>query len=81
VKIRVLLFAQAKQLARADFVEVNIDTEPKVSGLRDALGKQYPDLEDLLSRSSIAINQEYAVADDVVPRDAEVAMIPPVSGG
>ena len=81
MKINVLLFAQARQIANADSVELSLKPDARVSDLKAALAGAVPELSDLLSRSSIAVNQQYAVAHDRIPESAEVAMIPPVSGG
>ena len=79
--IKVLLFAQARQIADADSVEVSVESGATVADLKKALAAACPDLSALLSRSSIAIAQKYAVDADVVEEGVEVAMIPPVSGG
>jgi len=81
MELKVLLFAQARQVANADNVIVTVEGGATVADLKDALATAYPDLKDLLSRSSIAVDQKYAVEKDVIEEDSEVAMIPPVSGG
>jgi molybdopterin converting factor subunit 1 len=79
--IKVLLFAQARQIAGADTVTVSVGDRATVAELKHALSNALPDLESLLSRSSIALDQSYAVEDDVIDAEMEVAVIPPVSGG
>lgn len=81
MQVTVLLFAQARQIAGASEVSVNVESTPTVRDLRQQISKQFPQLAELLNRSSIAVNQSYAADDDVVPQGVEVAMIPPVSGG
>ncbi len=52
-----------------------------VGALRRALADAHPPLAPVLARSRIAVDQEFA-ADDAPLRDgAEVAVVPPVSGG
>ena len=79
--IEVLLFAQARQLVGANSTNLVLDSNSDVASLKDALARKHPELTSLLSRSNIAINQQYAAETDSIPNGAEVAMIPPVSGG
>jgi molybdopterin converting factor small subunit len=43
--------------------------------------RAYPELAPILRRAMIAVNTDYAGDDTVIPASAEVACIPPVSGG
>ena len=52
-----------------------------VADLRRALLLHHPGLAPLLARSRIAVDREFADDSAVVPDGAEVAVIPPVSGG
>lgn len=79
--IEVLLFAQARQLVGADSTDLVLDSNCDVASLKEAIARKHPELKSLLSRSNIAINQQYAAETDLIPDGAEVAMIPPVSGG
>jgi molybdopterin converting factor subunit 1 len=81
VKIEVLLFAAARQAAHSDSLVVEMATGADVAGLRSALLTACPELLDLMPSSMVAINHEYALDSTVIPPDAEVALIPPVSGG
>lgn len=81
MKVKVLLFAQAKQIAGVDSIEVEVGDTAKVSDLKSALATAQPELASLLSRSNIALDQKYATDEDELLADVEVAMIPPVSGG
>lgn len=49
--------------------------------VRHAVAAMYPGLAPLLSRSAVAIGDRYALVDEQVPAGADVAIIPPVSGG
>jgi molybdopterin converting factor subunit 1 len=79
--VRVRLFARARDLAGADVVSVELPAGATVAGLRAALGEACPKLGPLLPRSAVAVNEEFA--DDATPitPGAEVALLPPVSGG
>jgi len=81
MKVNVLLFAQARQIAGEDSIEVELESGNTVAELKASLAAARPGLENLLSRSNIALDQKYAVDSDVVSEGSEVAMIPPVSGG
>jgi len=52
-----------------------------VSCIIKALTQQYPELKQLLPSCRIAVNCQYVGPDASVPLGAEVALIPPVSGG
>jgi molybdopterin converting factor subunit 1 len=81
MKVRVLLFALARELAGRGQVELELPEPAAVADVRDALVRAYPALADIVRRSMFAVNQEYRAEGDDVPPDAEVACIPPVSGG
>ena len=49
--------------------------------LRSRLAAECPAIATLLARSTVAIGDRYVTDDSQVPCDADVAIIPPVSGG
>ncbi len=49
--------------------------------LRSRLAAECPTIAPLLARSTVAIGDRYVTDDAQVPCDADVAIIPPVSGG
>jgi molybdopterin converting factor subunit 1 len=81
VKLRVKLFAVARQRAGSDWVEIELPDETTVRQLRGALADQYPPLAELLPHVRFAVNNDYAADTQPIPAAAEVAIIPPVSGG
>jgi molybdopterin converting factor small subunit len=81
MKVAVRLFARARDLAGSDCVSLDVATGGTVGDLRRRLGEVYPSLKSLLHHSAIAVNNEYAGDALVLPADAEVALLPPVSGG
>jgi molybdopterin converting factor small subunit len=78
---RVRLFARAKDLAGADAVTVDVPAGATVAELRRRLGDVCPPLAGLLPRCAIAIGGEFAEDALTLPTGAEVALLPPVSGG
>jgi molybdopterin converting factor subunit 1 len=77
----VRLFARAKDLAGADSVRVDLPPGATVADLRRRLAAEHPALAGLLGRCTIAVNDEFAEDSLTLPGAAEVAVLPPVSGG
>lgn len=78
---RVLLFASAREVAKASEIVVELPDRATVRELKSALVKACPAIERLIGHMAIAINNDYADDLALVPAGAEVAAIPPVSGG
>ena len=81
MRTEVKLFALAKQLAGCETIVVNLPPGAVVADLRRVMGEQCPDLSDLLAHAMFAVNTQYANDESPLPPDAEIACIPPVSGG
>jgi molybdopterin converting factor subunit 1 len=81
MKVRVLLFARARDLAGRDVAEVELPAGATVAALREQLARELPGLSGFVTRCAVAVDGEYAEEEDVVREGAEVAVIPPVSGG
>jgi molybdopterin synthase catalytic subunit len=80
VQVTVLYFAAAREAAGA--AQEKLEPSPTTVGeLRRALVERHPALARVLPRCRIAVNQEMALDADALPAGAEVAIIPPVSGG
>jgi molybdopterin converting factor subunit 1 len=79
--IAVHLFARAKDLAGTDVVRVELPDGSTVSQLRLGLRQLVPTLADLLQRSAIAVNDEFAEPTTTLDGQDKVALLPPVSGG
>ena len=79
--VPIKLFAIARQRLGRDQVEVALKDSATAADLRRALSEQFPALADVLPHIRIAINSSYAADSAVIPTGAEVALIPPVSGG
>ena len=78
--VTVLYFAVAREAAGAGSESLP-EAPPTVAALRSALEARHPGLARILPRCRIAVGQEFAQDGDPVPDGAEVAVIPPVSGG
>jgi molybdopterin converting factor subunit 1 len=81
MKIVVRLFARARDLAGADTLAVELPPGATVAALRKQLAWQCPPLAGLLERSALAVNDEFAGDALALPHGAEIALLPPVSGG
>lgn len=79
--MNVLLFARAKDLIGADRIEVTLSESATVGDLRHNLMDRYPNVAGLVEKSAFAINDEIADDGAPIPAGAEVALLPPVSGG
>lgn len=81
MRARVHLFAVARQRAGRPSVEVDLPDGATVADLKRALRETVPDLAAVLPAARLAVNAEYADDAAPVPPGAEIALIPPVSGG
>ena len=79
--VPIKLFAIARQRLGCDQVEITLDNSATAADLRRALAEQFPAIADVLPHIRIAVNSSYANDATVIPAVAEVALIPPVSGG
>lgn len=81
MNVRVRLFAAARQAAGCDRLEVDMPRGSTIGQLRRRLAEEVPQLCGLVERVMFAIDAEYATDREEIPAHAEVACIPPVSGG
>ena len=79
--IKVLLFATLRDRAGAKAIEVNIPDGATVQDLKTHIASGYPNLKKSMEMVVVSINREFAFDENIIPRGAEVAMFPPVSGG
>ncbi|WP_058306836.1 molybdopterin converting factor subunit 1 [Gracilibacillus massiliensis] len=76
--IEVLLFAQLQEEAGTDRITVDFTTVT-VKQLKEQLRNEYAFQQ--IEESMIAVNESYALDDDIIKAGDTVAIIPPVSGG
>lgn len=79
--LEVLLFARARDLAGAGSLRVEVPDDATISQVRESLAAKCPRLGDLLPRCTLAVDGEFASDHDTIAAGAEVAVLPPVSGG
>lgn len=81
MRLKVRLFAVARQLAGREILTLDLPDGATLSDVRRRLAEEAPRLAAVLGQVRFAIGTEYADEEAVVPEGAEVACIPPVSGG
>jgi molybdopterin synthase catalytic subunit/molybdopterin synthase sulfur carrier subunit len=79
--VSVRLFAVAREIVGADSVDVHVAPGATAREVFQALVKSAPELERVVALSILAIDGEPASDNTRIPSSAEVALIPPVSGG
>ncbi len=80
MKISLLSFGIAKDITGQRFLDVELPAAAVVSDLRLILVERFPRIAELAS-VRLAVNGEYAIEDQPLAENDEVALIPPVSGG
>jgi molybdopterin converting factor subunit 1 len=84
VRLRVLLFAGIRARLGVPHLEVDLPDQaepPTVAQLRRWLADAHPELADAIGHCRVAIDHEFAREHDAIREHAELALIPPVSGG
>jgi molybdopterin converting factor small subunit len=81
MKVRVKLFAVAKELSGCDELSVELPTGATIRDLRGAIIIVSPALARIVPHALWAVGAEYANDDTTLNEKSEVALIPPVSGG
>ena len=79
--IKLLFFATIRDRAGTKSLEMDIPLDMTIQGLKDKLASDIPTLKDSMKSVLVTINREYAFDEAIVPADAEIGMLPPVSGG
>ena len=74
------LFARLRDLA-GPVVALDLPAGATVADLRRVIADAHPAVASLLAVSRVAVNHEFAADVDAIPDGAELAVIPPVSGG
>ena len=81
MKLSVKLFAVAKERAGRSAIEIELPDGATVRQLRGAIVEQFPPLADVMRHARLAVDNDYAGDAAVISSAAEIALIPPVSGG
>jgi len=81
MKVRLQLFAAVGEMAGSDVLEFDLAAGSSIGDLRRELVRRVPSLAALGPHLMFAIDAEYAIDATAIGPAAEVACIPPVSGG
>lgn len=81
MNVTVLFFANLKDQAGTSQITMEVSDHFSVADMREELSRLMPALAPALPTALVAVNQEFAFPDDLLPANAEVALFPPVSGG
>jgi MoaE-MoaD fusion protein len=81
MRIRVKLFASARERAGNAEALLELQDGADVAAAAEALVRQVPALGGCLERVAYAVNRKYAAAATRLKDGDELAVIPPVSGG
>lgn len=81
MRIRLLAFASAADALGAGEMELELPEGSRVADLRERLDPQHPKLAPLWSRLAVAVDGRVVTPEEPLRDGAEVALLPPVSGG
>jgi len=81
MRLTLLAFASASDVLGTGEVAVEVPDGLDVAALRDELARRYPALEPLWPRLAIGVDGTIAEPTTPLREGAEVALLPPVSGG
>ncbi len=79
--IRLRFFASLRERMKRSEATCDLEAGATVGDLWRSLCRSHPQLEEMTSSISFAVNREYVDRDHRLADDDEVALIPPVSGG
>ncbi len=81
MRVRLLAFASAIDAIGGSEGSLELPPQARVADLREALGERFAAILPLLPRLAIAVEGEIAPDDRRIEDGAEIALLPPVSGG
>ena len=81
IRVAVLLFAQARERAGAGRLELELPAGSRVDTAIAELQRLHPALEPLWPHLAVAVDGRLTRRDAPLAAGAELALLPPVSGG
>ena len=81
MNVVVRLFARSRDLVGEAVIQIELPSGATIGDLRRQLETEQPKLKPLLEKSALALNEEFAEDSSKIPSEAEIALLPPVSGG
>jgi len=80
-EFEILMFAAARDLSHTDVLVIENESPTAAATLLQRIGECVPALAPMLPACRLAVNQAFVAGDTLIDAGAEVALIPPVSGG
>lgn len=80
-RINILFFANLKDLTGVRELILDIPDGTTVIEFKTLLVGVHPEIQKYIDSTVVSINQNFAFDNDEIPRGAEIALFPPVSGG
>mgnify|MGYP000931665417 CR=1 FL=1 len=77
----ILMFAAARDLSGTDVLVVDLESPAAASVIMNRIGEIVPAIAPMLPACRLAVDQTFVSGDTMIECGAEVALIPPVSGG
>lgn len=81
ITVHVFLFARVREIVGAPQLTVDLPDAATVADLRKELLARHSSLNHLLQRSALAVDGDLVADNHPLHGAAEVAILPPVSGG
>ncbi|KXG43837.1 molybdopterin converting factor subunit 1 [Tepidibacillus infernus] len=81
MQIKIKFFAGIAEATRKREHTLHLDHTPTVKDLIHLLTNEFPIAAEMIKRSMVSINHDYAKPDQNITETDEIALIPPVSGG
>lgn len=81
MQLEIQLFAGVRDAVQQERVSVEVPEGARVADVRDVLVRRFPNSEQLIAASRVAVDQAYVADSDLILPGREIALIPPVSGG
>ncbi|MEM5774397.1 MAG: MoaD/ThiS family protein [Anaerolineaceae bacterium] len=81
-EIIILLYANLREKAGTNRLQMTIPDQATVADLKKMLKFEYPAMGPQLANVVVLVNKHHIFTDgDVIPANAEVTFLPPISGG
>ena len=81
ITLQILLFAGDREKMKTSYAEIDVPDTSTIGILAERLNQKYPPIFSRPTDLVFAVNRNYASFDQVVSKNDEIAIIPPVSGG
>ncbi len=81
MKVTIKLFARLRELAGTHTLERHVAENTTISDLIQNLQAEFPKLTEVIPRTVVSVNREFADLQTRLAEGDEVAIFPPVSGG